>query len=503
VYRRILQITAVAAASALLITACNKLDTTDIGSGLIPPVDNVNTFDTLLTVNAIQGFETDTTRVNNAEDLPLGYISNSNDPVFGKTTANLFVQFKPAFFPYYLGNTNDTLNGFGAHVDSVVLCLSFRGAYGDTSSNGAIKLDVRTIGANNTPTDFVDTALFKFFYRPTGMGSIIGSAIVDPKTAASKTVFTNKKDSVTNQIRIKITNAAFINALYNRDTLPASANNSFRNDSLWKVFNRGFAITVDSNYSPAGKTLLYTNLTEATTRLEIHYQRRNNGKLDTVFTSLPFNRVATNTSSRSAYANNISRTWTGAEIGSSPAPDAIYLQTAPGTFATLKIPALATLSNRIIHRAELIMEQVPGNSLVDLNMKPPGYLYIDNIDTGGYFRPIRYDLAPNLNYPVFPGVANIDFNYFGGFLRTKKDGFGNTIGYYNFNISRYVQGIVTRKDSSMDFRLYAPFQLDYTKQLGFFGLDQFRNSVAFGRVKLGGGNNANYKLRLRIVYSKI
>ncbi len=505
-YRRILQITAVATALTCLITACNKLDTTDIGSGLIPPVDNVNTFDTLLTVVTTQGFENDTSRVNNAEDLPLGFIATSNDPVFGRTTANLFLQLKPAFFPYNIGNANDTLNGFGAKLDSVVLCLSYRGFYGDSASGSLIKLDVRTInGPPGINTDFTDTALYKFNYRPTGMGSIIGSVVLDAKTPLQKVVFPNKRDSVTNQIRIKITNPAFINALYNKDTLPVSANNSFRNDSLWKLFNMGFAVTVDSNYSPAGKLLFYTNLSEATTRLEIHYQKRNNGKLDTVMTSLPFNRQASNTSSRSAYANNITRTYAGAEIASSPAPDAVYIQAAPGTFAKLNIPDLASLSNRIIHRAELILEQVPGNPMVDIYMRPPGYLFIDRIDTsaGGYFRPIPYDLAPNINYGVYPGVSNIDFNYFGGFNRSKLDPFGRTISYYNFNISRYVQGIVTRKDSSLPLRLYAPFQLDYTKQLGIFGLEQFRNSVAFGRVKLGAGNNANYKLRLRIVYSKI
>ncbi len=500
-YRRILQITAVAAALTCMVTACNKLDTTDIGGGLIPPVDNVNTFDTLLNVVATQGFENDTTKVNNAEDLPLGYIASSNDPVFGKTTANLFLQLKPAFFPYYIGSANDTLNGFGAKLDSVVLCLSYRGFYGDSLPGSVIKLDVRTI--DGPGTDFTDTALYKFNYRPTGMGSIIGSAVLEAKTPLQKVVFPNKRDSVVNQIRIKITNPAFINALYNRDTLAASANNSFRNDSLWKLFNRGFAVTVDSNYSPAGKLLFYTNLTQATTRLEIHYQKRNNGKLDTVMTSFPFNRQASNTSSRSAYANNITRTYAGAEIASSPAPNAVYIQAAPGTFAELNIPDLATLSNRIIHRAELILEQVPGNSIVDGYMRPPGYLYIDRIDTGGYFRPIPYDLAPNINYGVYPGVTNFDFNYFGGFNRSKLDAFGNTISYYNFNISRYVQGIVTRKDSSLPLRLYAPFQLDYTKQLGIFGLEQFRNSVAFGRIKLGAGNNANYRLRLRIVYSKI
>jgi hypothetical protein len=249
--------------------------------------------------------------------------------------------------------------------------------------------------------------------------------------------------------------------------------------------------------------LMYTTLTDATTRLEFHYRKRNFGRLDTVVTSLPFNDGRTTTASRSAYAVNITRTYTGSELVA-PAPNALYIQAAPGTYAQLTIPGLSAVNNRIIHRAELIIEQIPGNPLVDGIMYSPNYLYIDNYDTGASFRPIPYDLTRGGGYGFYPGIANIDFDYFGGFLRRKTDAFGNGIDYYNFNITRYVQGIITRGERNLPLRLYAPFVLDYSKRIGsLVGIDAFRNSVAFGRIKIGNGNNPNYRLRLRLVYSRI
>ena len=62
-------------------------------------------------------------------------------------------------------------------------------------------------------------------------------------------------------------------------------------------------------------------------------------------------------------ANKIARKRIRCEINSvantnNPAGDNfVYIQTSPGSYATLKIPGLTGLSNRIIHRAELIMDQ--------------------------------------------------------------------------------------------------------------------------------------------------
>ena len=141
-HKRILPIATAAFLFSLIIAGCTKLDTTNIGSDLLPAVDNVTTFDTILTINTSQGvFNLDSTKVASTDDHVLGKISN--DPLFGTTTASIYAQFKPTFFPYYYGNAKDTIIGF----DSVVLCLSYKGFWGDSITQ-PLKLEVRQVALN-------------------------------------------------------------------------------------------------------------------------------------------------------------------------------------------------------------------------------------------------------------------------------------------------------------------------------------------------------------------
>jgi len=51
----VLSFIAIVASVAILISGCRKInESTELGGGLIPPVDNINTFDPTLTV---QGFQ--------------------------------------------------------------------------------------------------------------------------------------------------------------------------------------------------------------------------------------------------------------------------------------------------------------------------------------------------------------------------------------------------------------------------------------------------------------
>ena len=69
---------------------CTKLDTTNLGSDLIPAVDNVNTFADTFAINATQHVYTDTTLVFSTADQVLGKITN--DPLFGQSEGKLFFQ---------------------------------------------------------------------------------------------------------------------------------------------------------------------------------------------------------------------------------------------------------------------------------------------------------------------------------------------------------------------------------------------------------------------------
>lgn len=482
--------------------SCTKLDTTDIGSDLLPAVDNVYTFDTVLNIITSQGLFIDSTLVGRTDDHALGVINN--DPLFGKTTASIYMQLKPAFYPYYLGNAGDTLTGPGLGLDSVVLCLNYKTFWGDSTI--PLHLEVREVN----DAVFRDSvyATKNVNYQPTNGGTVIGSTNVDIRRLGDTVHYTNGRDYSVNQVRIKLS-AAYASLLFSRDSLP---NHPFNNDSLYRLAYNGIAVIANGS----GNALIYTNLSDTSTKLEIHFRRRNGGgKIDSVYSSFKLNPSAepSTINAPSNTANNIIRNRAGYPV-SSPAADVLYIQTTPGTFANLSIPGLSTLSNRIIHRAELIIQQIPDNSLLDQALSAPAFLYVDLKDTGtaNNFKPVYFDLNQSeyynpdsqtgLNY--LP--SSIDYLSFGGYRRAGTDIFGAPNKFYNINISRYVQHIVTNHYHNYDLRLFAPFEI-YYPQLGNATYPAFStlygNNLAAGRVKIGGGSNANYQMKLRIVYSKL
>ncbi|UEG49267.1 DUF4270 domain-containing protein [Ferruginibacter lapsinanis] len=479
--------------------SCTKIDTTTIGDDLIPAVDNVHTFDTTLDINTSQALLfTDSTRIARTANHFIGSINN--DPLFGKTNANLYLELKPAVFPYRFGASGDTLNWTDAGVDSVVLCLSYKGLYGDSM----IPQNFSVYQMDNNTTNFVDSS-YKLNFQPNVTPTkLLGQATVDARKLNQFTYFANRKDSAQNQIRIKLSNA-FATELYNRDSTSGGFNNAFHSDSIFKTFYKGFAVVADAGMG--GNALFYVNLTDATTRLEIHYRKRNAGKVDTTYAVFPFIAAASSYASVSSHAAYLQRDRTVSEYSMSPDPEALYIQATPGTYANLDIPGLSTFPNSIIHRAEVIVEQIPSTTSLNLIFPAPQYLYMDIVSpgVGNGFKPINYDLSPTYTYNpdnstlgYFLPSNGVDFSYFGGFTKTKLDNLGNSINYYSFNLSRYVQNTITKRTINYGFRLYAPYNMDY------YGYTfPFSNPLGFGRIKVGSGSNPNYKLRMRIIYSKI
>jgi len=501
VQKRILSTIAVSTVMlSLFIASCSKLDTTDIGSDLLPAVDNVNTFDTLLAINSAMGpLVPDSSVIAATDDHVLGKITS--DPLFGTTDAGVYAQFKPGFYPFYYGNAGDTINpsldsrtGF----DSVVLCLAYRGFWGDSITPFTVQVSEVALNAGGMWDSIGQSS--NITYAPPVAGTIVTQQ-VDIASLGTTKIYSNHRDSSVNQVRIRLS-TAFANKLFALDTNYLGASSPFRSDSLFRAFTNGIAIKVTG-----GNGLLYTNLADSATKIEVHFRRKNAGVIDTTYTAFRVNTTADGAVPLSATANNITRTRPSQVFN--PAPGELYLQTTPGTYANLTIPALSTLSNRIIHRAEIIVNQIPNNPVTDGFFSPPNYLYIDLKDTGATekYKPIYFDLNPSVAYDPdyltntdFPN-GGIDYTYFGGFARNKTDVFGNSIKYYNFNITRYVQQIVTKHTNNYPLRLYAPYNLIYP-QHSVIPIS-FSNRIAYGRVKVGGGNNANYKMQLRIVYSKI
>ncbi|MBK6634968.1 MAG: DUF4270 family protein [Chitinophagaceae bacterium] len=207
--------------------------------------------------------------------MPLGSISN--DPLLVLTHASIFMQLKPPFYRFYFGDPGDTIVG----LDSIVLCLKYRGFYGDSLI--PVHLEVREVNDFQFGIDSVykenTTA-----YQPNVMGTILASANIDVRTLG------NYISLITAEIR-SLTRSALKcppvgQVLFNRDsTVGNTLNNAFYSDSIFRRFYNGIAVIGGGG----GNGLIYTNLSDTATKIEIHYRKKTAGKIDSVYSSFRLN----------------------------------------------------------------------------------------------------------------------------------------------------------------------------------------------------------------------
>lgn len=473
--------------------SCTKIDTTTLGSDVIPIVDNVNTFADTLDITSTQHIFDDTVRIFRTENHLLG---KTTDPLFGQTTASMFFEMKPAFFPYFFGQTLDTIIG----LDSVVLSLSYKAMYGDSTI--AQTLEVSEVALN---TGGLWDSVYQsrpLSYEPTTNG-ILGSKTVDIRDLKNTVKFANGRDSSTNQIRIKLSYAR-MSQIFLLDSTRNGGNNGFFNDSVFKTKFRGFGVRSVG----AGNALMYINLNDAESRLEFHYRKRKNNIVDTTYSTFRIvNGISQGTPT--VTANHVVRS-RPPYVLNTPASE-IYLQTTPGTYALLKVDSLDSFkrTNRIVHRAEIFMQQLPDNFITDSIFPAPNFLYLDLKDTTTAlnYKPIYYDLNPGVFYNPDNGngvyyPVQIDFATFGGYQRRRTDEVTRrSVAYYNFNVTRYVQRMLINNSTNYTMRLFSPYSILYPQYSTT--VIPYNNSLAFGRLKVGGGSHPVHPMKMVIIWSKI
>jgi hypothetical protein len=474
---------------ATLYSACSRIDTTDIGNDLIPAVDNINTFDTFFDVVTDNFLFEDSSRIFDTEDHALGV---ALDPTFGKLTAGIYFSLSPAAFGSYPFINKDSIK---FPIDSVVLSLAFKGVYGDSMST-------QSFGIYEIANDsrFLDSARgFLIRNTPVNTLGLLATHTQDFDRLSDQNVILNGRDTQTikNQMRIRLDNS-LAQRFMDYDTTV------YKSDSTFRISFAGLALIPSGG---AQNALAYFNLAdEENTKLTFHYKAKSlNGVVDSPL-------VASFTFRNYRNLNTIERNIAGTEYATamnagSDSDERLYIAASPGSYATVKIPNLDTLSNRVIHRAELIATPVtpPGSVF-----QAPYYLFLDAYDSAaGVPKTIQNDFTYNASSGQYNQAL------FGGFL--------NSDGDYRFDLSRYVQGIVTRKEKSYTLRIYAPYKtsavyipggvaanyptssvitLDTTYKKS--GVQIYLNpQIANGRTILGGGTHPTSKMRLRIIYSKI
>ena len=478
------------AAVSLVFHACRKInDYTDIGGGLIPPIDNINTFDTSIRVQAFNDsfrLQTDSLRLTPDDQHFLGLVNN--DPIFGKTEAEIYLELKPELSGFFPNGDLPFGRKDSLKVDSIVLVLDYASRYGDT-------LQPQNIYVNELTQELRDDSSYLVRQRPAAYGSLLNEngipqQVFPYKLDDSVKVF---RDTTAGQMRIRL-DTTFARRLMNYDTT-----NAYRSDSAFTQYLKGFVIRSQGG----GNGLMGFTLNGSTnTKLAIYYKKpKKSGTLDSL------NVTYFTCYSQCGTANYVRRDYAGTPVhlaaGQVTEAPLVYIQNSPGTFANIRIPDLPAISNRVVHRAELIIEQVYDPS--DALFTAPNALFLDAFDpsitTSNKFRTIPYsnDLSST--------TGGLDLNTFGVAPRDTVDAFGNKIKIWRFNLSRYVQHVVRGTQTSYDLRLFSP--LLYAGKARSAGIDfdisgvYIGTSIANGRVRVGGGNHPNQRMRLRIIYSKL
>lgn len=466
-------------ASLILITvfiACRKInESTSLGNNVLPAVDNITTFETYLPAETDNFLLTDSTQVYMSDNMAIGHVSN--DQNFGEVHGDGYFAMVPPttlFYPFY---RKDSIVG----IDSVVLSLAYTGQYGDTNSTQTLR--VYEISQSAV---FSDTVLYKLNHAdfPT-TGTELGSKTYQLKKLKDSVLYIRKRDTtkLANVIRIPL-NASLGSRFATYDTTN-TANGGFRSDSLFRTLFKGLAIKADN----AGNGLTYISPSSTNTKLIVYFRVQKSGVIDTTFTEF-YHTVA-------PQANLVRRTigaeWNNYLNNGQSQDDKVYLASVPGSFGAIKIPGLDTLSNAIIHRAELILTPLvtPQGGI----FPHPPTLLLDRINAAGdTASTFDLDMSLSDNY----GSYTYDVSKFGGGLLSDST--------YRFDITRYVQKIVTNDSSNFKLRISAPLRTTlYSPIYRYRGLVTVNSLAAYGRVVIAGGNYLNpaKRLRLRVIYSKL
>ena len=183
---------------------------------------------------------------------------------------------------------------------------------------------------------------------------LLGSKVVNIATFNDSVNYGFEKAS--NQIRIKLS-AAFANRFMQQ--YDSSAGNAYQNDFLFRQNFKGFAVSPAAGST--GNALVRINLLDTNTKLALFYNYKipNSANRSAGVSYFRFSTgSATSTVPYSGNANYIKRDYNASKLMSNISDankndSLLFLQTSPGTFATIKIPGLSNLQNAIIHRAEL------------------------------------------------------------------------------------------------------------------------------------------------------
>ncbi|NVO19477.1 MAG: DUF4270 domain-containing protein [Bacteroidetes bacterium] len=421
--------------SLLIVFSCKK-DLNLVGLDLISP-------DELLKLGYVDTVHIDAYSVADDSiktfDLSAALVGSTNDPVFGRTTANWFGQINLAVEP--------TNFGTNAVCDSAFLMLPYSGSYGDTMSNMTVHiypllediLDSVHKYSNATIQYDVNNPLGELTFTPRPHDSIY---------------FDGAKNAPYLRIRL---NYHFGASIVNADTSDLATNAKFV-----KLF-KGIAMVADPSQGVGTGAILQFAVTSGTSRIDMYYHN------------------ATDTSTYKFYINSNCKRFNHFEHenyqGASPilqqqiAGDSLlgdkflFVQANGGIKVKLRFPYIknwAKSQKVIINDARLILT----NASPSASFPAPSTISI---------YPIADDGTISTSYLIDDSETYYDFG--GSYMAS---------GNYEFRLTRYIQQILTGAGKDNGLFLLIP-----------------GSSVQGGRLVLNGTKSPSSPLKLYIKYTVV
>jgi hypothetical protein len=422
---------------SLFFSSCTDNDT--IGLNEQPSSDELNViFSDTCTVMAFSKIE-DSVRTDETVYNILGcYL----DPEFGKTTANIYSQYR---IP-----TNNVNFGTAPQLDSLVLSLTYKGYYGDTTM--PMKIKVYELYDN----------LFKdstYYSNKTMNGIEIGSKTFMPRPTDSVMILGKKYGA---HLRIKL-NASIAQKFFN-----ASGQATMADNNAFLDFFKG--VKIEASAVSSGGALLLFDLGASLSRMTLFYK---NATEDSLQFNFLVNEICARFNHYDHYSyahasNEFKKNLVASHDTLTSGKKNLYLQAMGGVKVKILFPFIKNLvaNNQVaINKAELIMN-VNDLGLSSMPFGPPGKLAL-----------VKYNGNGTNTFVIdqFEG----DTHFGGSYNSSSKQ--------YRFNITRYIQGILNNTITNEGLYLMASGAAIYPNRVILKGTD-----IA---------NSGRFKLRL--TYTKI
>lgn len=464
-YKNIKAFTLCAGFFSLVAVACKEKSA--VGTDLIPPVDNIKTFEIDNFTMTVKASYFDSLWTNN-EGFPLMTIGRiTNDAFYGKTAAGAYMQFVPPV-------TNFTFPT-GFVIDSTVLSIPYSNfVYGDTDRtnlNHAMYLKAYQITDDFKRGDGSKKyySFSQIAYNPTP----IGSGTITVKSLTDTVVVLT--DTVSNLLRLKLDPS--VNAIFTNMTAAQGAS-----ADAFQDYFRGIFLGPDTNVL-AQNTLgyfalagggIYASYTNA--QLEVYYHTATDPKAQRSFF-----RFSLGTSS---FFNGIYKNYNGAPAqnylnNQTADRDSILVQGYPGfrSDLTIKIDN-NNLPPSVINKAALIITVLKTGDDDRFNATPQ--LIVRALNDDGTERAVTDMIGVT-------GAVDETYAAFVDGRATTVDISGTKYIQYTLNIPRELQKALSEGKSEVKLRL----------------LSSTSFPAAFRMVANGPNGAAATKLRFNVIYTKI